>query len=104
MFVGFLVPGLFCRFRVDAKAPSSYHLRMEKRDSAKLDEAGLKALEIRVHKLIKTCEELKTENRLLKVQQTSYTTERADLIDKNEQARKRVEAMITRLKSMEVTA
>jgi len=50
------------------------------------------------------CEELKKENKLLKLQQDSYSSERATLIDKNEQARKRVEAMITRLKSMEVTA
>jgi len=57
-----------------------------------------------VNELITTCEELKKENQLLKLQQDSYTSERATLINKNEQARKRVEAMITRLKSMEVTA
>lgn len=68
-----------------------------------LDEQELKRLEIRVSSLIQTCEELKKENTLLKAQQESYTSERASLIDKNEQARKRVEAMITRLKSMEVS-
>ncbi len=68
-----------------------------------LDEQELKRLEIRVSNLIQTCEELKKENTLLKAQQESYTSERASLIDKNEQARKRVEAMITRLKSMEVS-
>ncbi len=77
---------------------------MDKRDTEKLNEQVLKGLEIRVEELIRTCEELKKENHLLKLQQDSYTTERATLIDKNEQARKRVEAMITRLKSMEVTA
>lgn len=77
---------------------------MENRDTGKLNEQELKSLEIRVEELIQTCEELKKENHLLKQQQESYSTERADLIDKNEQARKRVEAMITRLKSMEVTA
>lgn len=77
---------------------------MEKRDTGKLNEQELKGLEIRVDELIKTCEELKKENHLLKLQQDSYSTERADLIDKNEQARKRVEAMITRLKSMEISA
>ena len=76
---------------------------MDKPDSGKLNEQVLKGLEIRVEELISTCEELKKENRLLKLQQDSYTTERANLIDKNEQARKRVEAMITRLKSMEVS-
>ncbi len=75
---------------------------MEKIDIGKLNEQELKGLEIRVNDLIKTCEELKKENQLLKLQQDSYSAERASLIDKNEQARKRVEAIITRLKSMEV--
>ncbi|MGH1537637.1 MAG: TIGR02449 family protein [Gammaproteobacteria bacterium] len=77
---------------------------MEKRDTGKLSEQDLKGLEIRVNELITACEELKKENKLLKLQQDSYSSERATLIDKNEQARKRVEAMITRLKSMEVSA
>lgn len=75
---------------------------MEKIDIGKLNEQELKGLEIRVNDLIKTCEVLKKENQLLKLQQDSYSAERACLIDKNEQARKRVEAIITRLKSMEV--
>ena len=75
---------------------------MEKIDIGKLNEQELKGLEIRVNDLIKACEELKKENQLLKLQQDSYSTERANLIEKNEQARKRVEAIITRLKSMEV--
>lgn len=74
---------------------------MGKRDSEKLNEKEVRALETRVDQLIKACEGLKKENDLLKVQQDSYTTERANLISKNEKVRKRVEAMITRLKSME---
>ncbi len=77
---------------------------MDVKEQEKLYEQELKGLEIRVNDLIKTCEELKKENHLLKLQQESFSSERADLIDKNEQARKRVEAMITRLKSMEVSA
>ncbi|MCY4642665.1 MAG: TIGR02449 family protein [Gammaproteobacteria bacterium] len=76
---------------------------MEKTDSGLLNEQDIEQLEIRVNELIQTCEVLKKENNLLKAQQDSYTTERASLIDKNDQARKRVEAMITRLKSMEVS-
>ncbi len=75
---------------------------MDKIDIGNLNEQELKGLEIRINDLINTCEELKKENQLLKLQQDSYSTERASLIDKNEQARKRVEAIITRLKSMEV--
>ena len=75
---------------------------MDKIDIGNLNEQELKGLEIRINDLINTCKELKKENQLLKLQQDSYSTERASLIDKNEQARKRVEAIITRLKSMEV--
>ncbi len=75
---------------------------MDKIDIGNLNEQELKGLEIRINDLINTCEELKKENQLLKLQQDSYSTERASLIDKNEQARKKVEAIITRLKSMEV--
>ncbi len=75
---------------------------MDKIDIGNLNEQELKGLEIRINDLINTCEELKKENQLLKLQQDSYSTERASLIDKNEQARKRVDAIITRLKSMEV--
>ena len=77
---------------------------MDLKEQEKLYEQELKGLEVRVNDLIKTCEELRKENHLLKLQQESFSTERADLIDKNEQARKRVEAMITRLKSMEINA
>ncbi len=76
---------------------------MGKTESGLLDEQELKRLERRVNSLIQAFEDLKKENSLLKAQQDSYTAERASLIDKNEQARKRVEAMITRLKSMEVS-
>ena len=76
---------------------------MGKTESGLLNEQELKRLESRVNSLIQAYEDLKKENSLLKAQQDSYTAERASLIDKNEQARKRVEAMITRLKSMEVS-
>lgn len=76
---------------------------MGKTDSGLLNEQELKRLESRVNSLIRAYEDLQKENSLLKAQQDSYTAERASLIDKNEQAHKRVEAMITRLKSMEVS-
>jgi cell division protein ZapB len=48
------------------------------------------------------CEQLKTENNLLRGRQVALVAERARLIEKNDVARVRVEAMITRLKSLEV--
>jgi cell division protein ZapB len=70
----------------------------EKADGAELD---LRKLEQRVEELIHTCSYLKDENKSLRVRQDSLVAERAALIEKTEQARSRVEAMITRLKSME---
>lgn len=65
------------------------------------DRLELAALESRVDELIKTVERLASENEALRHHQTTLTTERAALIDKTEQARSRVEAMIARLKAME---
>ena len=45
--------------------------------------------------------EIKEENRALRQRQETLTSERANLLQKNEQVRARVEAMIGRLKSME---
>ncbi len=61
----------------------------------------LTALESRVDELIKTVETLKTENSALRNQQESLVNERAILIEKTEQARTRIESMISRLRGME---
>jgi cell division protein ZapB len=64
-------------------------------------EAEIKTLEKRLLELILTIDRLKDENRSLKSRQESLSAERAALMQKNEQVRARVEAMIGRLKSME---
>ncbi len=66
-----------------------------------MSELDLKKLEERVEELIRTCALLKDENQALRVSQESLVTERAELIENTELARNKVEAMITRLKSME---
>ncbi len=66
-----------------------------------MTEMDLQKLEQRVDELIRTVNLLQEENQALRVSQESLTTERAELIEKTELARTRVEAMITRLKSME---
>lgn len=65
------------------------------------EELDLKKLEFQVDELIRTCERLKSENRSLRGQHDTLVTERANLIKKTEMARQRVDAMITRLRSME---
>jgi cell division protein ZapB len=64
-------------------------------------ELELKRLEKRLEDLIATVGQIKEENRALRQRQDSLTAERAALLQKNEQVRARVEAMIGRLKSME---
>jgi cell division protein ZapB len=64
-------------------------------------EHELKRLEKRVDALVQVCDQLKDENRSLKQRQDALTAERANLLQKNEQVRARVEAMIGRLKAME---
>jgi cell division protein ZapB len=59
-----------------------------------------KILESQVEELLGLCIELKEENRLLSDVQESHTEERAKLMEKNEIVRSRVEAIITRLKSL----
>lgn len=69
-----------------------------------ITEEELSRLERRVDELILTCGQLKEENESLRAKQESLVSERATLIERNELARNRVEAMITRLKSMEYNA
>lgn len=67
----------------------------------KRESLDLGALERRVDDLIRTVETLKTENSALRSQQDNLINERAVLIEKTEQARTRIESMISRLRAME---
>ncbi|UCG72619.1 MAG: TIGR02449 family protein [Chromatiales bacterium] len=61
----------------------------------------LQRLERRLDELVVITNQLKDENRSLKQRQDNLIAERANLLQKNEQVRARVEAMIVRLKAME---
>jgi len=65
-------------------------------------ETDLKDLEQRVDELIDTVGLLKNENTNLRQQKDKLVTERSQLIEKTELARSRVEAMISRLRSLEL--
>jgi len=64
-------------------------------------DAELKRLDKRIEELIHTVHQLKEENRALRQRQEILSSERTALLQRNEQARARVEAMIGRLKAME---
>jgi cell division protein ZapB len=64
-------------------------------------ESELKRLEKQVEELIVSASGLREENRALRQRQQTLATEKASLMQKNEQVRTRVEAMIGRLKTLE---
>ncbi len=61
----------------------------------------LRMLEQKIDELIALCRELNRENQALKSESANWRRERQQLLDKNELARSRVEAMISRLRAME---
>ena len=62
---------------------------------------NLSRLETRIDELLGSWQQLRDENLALKNQQSNLLVERAQLIERSELARTRVEAMIARLKAME---
>ena len=71
---------------------------MNDNDNESMD---LTALEARVDELIRTINNLKSENTALRSQQENLVNERSTLIEKTEQARARIESMISPLRAME---
>jgi cell division protein ZapB len=67
-------------------------------------ESELRRLEQRVDELVGIVLQLQEENRALRNRQDNLSTERATLLQKNEQVRARVDAIIGRLRTMETGA
>ncbi len=64
--------------------------------------SDLQQLEEKIDRLISVCDQLQAENQSLRDREAVLLKERSQLVEKNETARSRVEAMITRLKNLEV--
>lgn len=69
-----------------------------------MSNTALNNLELKLDHLISLCERLDRENKSLREKESNWARERTRLIEKNELARTRVEAMIARLKSLETQA
>jgi cell division protein ZapB len=67
-------------------------------------EQELELLEEQVGSLLDIVDRLMKENRSLRTRQESLATERAGLLEKHDQVRTRVDAIVTRLKSLETGA
>ncbi len=61
----------------------------------------LKDLEDKIDELIQVCDELERKQLVMHTDQDKWQQERTRLIEKNELAKSKVEAMIMRLKSLE---
>jgi cell division protein ZapB len=57
-------------------------------------------VEQKLDQLIELCQQLKRENQILLDREAGLIGERSELIEKNEMARQKIEAMISRLRSM----
>lgn len=67
-----------------------------------MERSDLQSLSTRIDALIQTCTQLADENQSLRDSQANLRSAHATLLEKNTLARTRIEAMIARLKSMEV--
>jgi cell division protein ZapB len=74
---------------------------MSERETNERVDLELQRLEKRLDELVVICKQLQEENQSLKTRQDTLIEDRATLLQKNEQVRGRVEAMISRLKAME---
>ena len=105
------IPAELYNFRILAPGIEQLHvdLRSLRNDDYAMDsdknvytEDDLRLLEQRIDELIDTVGLLKNENTSLRQQKDKLVTERSQLIEKTEMARSRVEAMISRLRSLEL--
>jgi cell division protein ZapB len=66
-----------------------------------MDKNVIQQLEQQVDELLRTSRRLREENMLLRSQQTAWLSERAQLIEKTDVARSRIEKMVSRLKELD---
>jgi cell division protein ZapB len=86
---------------IDRAAYPHYIERMTNKTPPSPIDLELSRLEEQVTSLLQIVERLSQENSSLRAQQDSITNERANLLEKHDQVRNRVDAIVTRLKSME---
>ncbi len=66
-----------------------------------MKESDFIALDEKINYLTTLCQKLSRENRQLRQDEKSWRAEKARLMEKNDVARNKVDAMIQRLKSLE---
>lgn len=66
-----------------------------------MSEMDYKALELKINQLIELCRKFDAQNKTLMQEKSNWKIERVKILQQKEEARNKVEAMITRLKAME---
>lgn len=66
-----------------------------------MSQFDIQALEQQVDELIQICNRLREENTWLRARQATLADDRAQLVEKTELARSKVESIVSRLKTME---
>jgi cell division protein ZapB len=95
---------IMTRFSLTSASAGNYSFHMAEAKIPSAIDLELKRLERRVDELLTTVQQLKEENRALRQRQDTLAAEKTSLLNRNEQVRTRVEAMIGRLKAMEHSA
>lgn len=70
-------------------------------DPKPMSQADLQKLEVQLDQLLSQFQRLKSENAQLRAKAAELTAERSRLLEKNELAAHKVEAMLTRLRGLE---
>ena len=63
-------------------------------------EEKLASLKVKVDDLIKVCSEMKLKNQILKASENNWQAERKQLLEKNKEAKSKLESILIRLKAM----
>ena len=68
-----------------------------------MSEDGFESLNTKVDDLIDLCAQMKLENQALKASASSWQDERKQLLEKNQEAKSKLESIRDRLKAMDPT-
>ena len=68
---------------------------------AEISEDRFDTLNDKVDDLIKLCSEMKRENQALKANEGSWRAERKQILDRNQEAKSKLESILARLKAMD---
>lgn len=68
-----------------------------------MTEDSFQSLNSKVDDLINLCAEMKRENQLLKASESSWQAERKQLLERNKEAKSKLESVLVRLKAMDQT-